>query len=416
MPLNTGVQPLPASPPRRDGIAHDVRPWRWMLGVCLVLVVHGSLYPWRFDPSVSGSAAWTAMWAEADLWTSLGDVAGNVVLFAPVGFLASRAWPAAPAVPGLRLLTIWAAAVAFALALQVAQFWVPARSAAVADVLWNGVGTALGLVLAAICGQQRRGQYAGDGSLGSPLMAMVLLWLAIEWWPFLPTIDWQHVKNALKPLLQMPPWNLRSMVEAALGIVVLAQVGRRERHRGLALSALVLAAAAGKLFLLGQVLSWPHVTGWGVGVAMAVGLVWRIGERAGHVVVVCLALGYFTFDELRPFSWLAQEAHFSWIPFVASLRGSLVVNTLALCWQLFWLGAVMVSACSLGFRAGGVAMALAGWALLLEVLQLWLPGRVADITPAVLPMLWWIAMPLWQGRESTDSMRGLARVEPRHAK
>jgi hypothetical protein len=37
---------------------------------------------------------------------------------------------------------------------------------------------------------------------------------------------------------------------------------------------------------------------------------------------------------------------------------------------------------------GITAVALGLWTLLLEGLQTWLPGRIADITPALLPLLW----------------------------
>jgi VanZ family protein len=77
---------------------------------------------------------------------------------------------------------------------------------------------------------------------------------------------------------------------------------------------------------------------------------------------------------------------------VALLEGSLIVNTAALAWNLFWLGAVMLLARQVGARAGALALALGLWALLLEAAQTWLPGRVADITPALLPALWWMML------------------------
>lgn len=334
-------------------------------------------------------------------WTSLGDVVGNVVLFVPLGLLAARA--IAPGVhPRAAIaLGIWLLGTAFALALQVLQFWVPERSAAVSDMLWNAVGMALGQAIDAIRVRLRPRQRRHEPAAASPALVMALLWLAIEWWPFLPTIDWQHVKNALKPLLLSPQWNGRSFVEAALSLMVVAQLGRASPHRVVVLPGLVAAAAIGKLFLHGQVISMPHAAGWIAGLMLSGALVWRLEDRAARALVLCLALGYFTFDELRPFAWTSDASSFSWIPFVASLRGSLVVNTLALCWQAFWLGAVMLTGRATGWRSGPLAIALALWALLLELQQMWLPGRVGDITPAVMPLLWWLAMPMWEAAAST---------------
>jgi VanZ family protein len=364
-----------------------------LLAVCLLLVLHGSLYPWRFDTSVPAAAAWSSMWAQAGLWTSLGDVVGNLVLFVPVGWLALRAWPARAQHALVPAALIWLLGVAYASALQVLQFWVPARTPSVSDVLWNAVGMALGQVAAVVAARLRPPATARAADGATPAALIALLWLAIEWWPFVPTIDWQHMKNALKPLVLSPRWHTLSFLAVALGVAVVAQIGRAWPRRALLLAGLVSAAAIGKLFLRGQAISLPHAAGWLAGLGFAGAVVWRLDGRRAAGLVLCLALGMFTFDELRPFAWTDAPSRFSWIPFVSSLRGSMVANTLALCWQLFWLGAVMLAGYALGWRPGKLALALAGWAFALEWQQAWLPGRVADITPAVLPLLWWLALP-----------------------
>lgn len=366
---------------------------RVLLAVCLLLVLHGSLYPWRFDFTESLANGWAEMWAQAGWWTSLGDVAGNVVLFVPVGWLATRAWPARPGRSKASAIAILLAGVAYALAIQVLQIWVPARSASLADVLWNTVGLVLGQIAALLRARLFPvAPRAAAPTLG-PGWLIALLWLAIEWWPFLPTIDFQQIKNALKPLLLAPQWHTRSFIAVTLSVMVVAQMARAWPRRALLLFALVAAAALGKLFLRGQAISLPHAAGWIAGLALALALLWRLGGTKGDALVLALALGFFTYEELRPFSWDGMPSAFSWIPFVSSLRGSMVVNTLALCWQMFWLGAVMLAGRALGWRIGPLAIALAGWAFALEWQQAWLPGRVADITPAVLPLLWWLAMP-----------------------
>jgi hypothetical protein len=157
------------------------------------------------------------------------------------------------------------------------------------------------------------------------------------------------------------------------------------------LVALVALGAVGKHFISGQSQSLSHAVGWVAGFIAAAAL-WRIPERRAAHLAAWLALAWFTLDELRPFTPAASSSRFQWIPFVALLEGSLIVNTAALTWNLFWLGAVMLLARQLGARAGALALALGLWALLLEAAQTWLPGRVADITPALLPVLWWMML------------------------
>lgn len=368
---------------------------RWLLLLCSVLVVHGSLYPWHLDNMFSVAAAWSRLWSGAGWWTSVGDVVGNVVLFVPMGLLAEAAWPAAARHRWGRSGLIWLACVLFAFALQVLQFWVPERSAAISDVIWNGVGAAIGQAGYKAWMRRVRPTERGGGRWPMPLVTMAVLWLALEWWPFLPTIDWQHMKNAIKPLLVAPRWSTASFVEVGLSVLVLAHLAKGRSGRFALVLSLVAAAAAGKLFLRGQVLSLGHVSGWVAGLVLAPAL-WRLGERASGVVVCLLALLWFSVDELRPFAWMDVPSGFGWLPFAASLRGSLLTNVLALCWQFYWLGAIIHTSRALGLRSTTAVWLLAAWTLMLEIHQAWLPGRSADITPALLPFIWWLASPWLQ--------------------
>ena len=106
------------------------------------------------------------------------------------------------------------------------------------------------------------------------------------------------------------------------------------------------------------------------------------------------------------------------MPFAALLQGSLSANTLALTWQLFWLGVVIVLLHDIGAPAIGLAVALMVWALLLECVQTLLPERTADITPALLPWEWCMALPLLQVSSQgavTKSVTGVQINPPRHA-
>lgn len=378
----------------RHGVDARPRPGRsrWLLLLCVVLVVHGSLYPWQVDSRVSFSAAWATLWAGAGVWTSLGDVVGNLVLFVPLGWLAEAAYPGPGMRPAWRGAVVWSACVLLAFVLQILQFWIPARSAAVSDVVWNAVGSALGQALYAAWSRLAQRSAPGAERWPQPLVGLSLLWLALEWWPFLPTIDWQHIKNALKPLVLAPVWHTESLVEVALSVLVLAHLVRERTAAWLWLCGLVALAAVGKLFISGQVISLGHAAGWIAGLVLAPAL-WRLGGRRSAAAVCLLSLLWFSFDELRPFAWMDVPSRISWMPFAASLRGSMLTNVLALCWQFYWLGAIIHTSHALGLRASASVWLLAIWTLVLEVNQAWLPGRSADITPALLPFIWWLASP-----------------------
>ena len=366
----------------------------WLAWVVALLVTHGSLYPWRFAMPPSLAQAWHAMLHQPSMWTTFGDVVGNVALFVPVGALG---WALVQRWIGWRrTLIVFTLGVAFAFVLQVAQLFVPQRDAALSDVLWNALGMLIGM--GAVAGGSRiHAPWLGRESLRAPL-TMVLLWLMLQWWPMVPRIDWQQIKNALKPLLLTPRWSIFSALEAALGLMVVGMMVRGMRKRGVLLIALVVVGALGKLLMVHQALTLSRVVGWVFGLLSA-WLLWRIPSRAAAWSVALGALAWFTIDELRPFEFADALGEFHWLPFTALLQGSLVANTSALAWHLFWLGAVMLLGAAQGARAAPLAVGLSVWALLLELLQMLLPGRVADSTPLLLPWVWMLALPLLQARE-----------------
>jgi VanZ family protein len=363
----------------------------WLAWIVAALVVHGSFYPWRFAMPLSLAAAWNAMLHQPSMWTSLGDVIGNVVLFVPVGMLG---WALVHRWIGWRrTLIVLAVGLAFAFALQVVQLFIPRRAAAMSDVMWNGLGLLIGMGLVA-GGSRLHAPWLGRESLRAPL-TMVGLWLMLQWWPMVPRLDWQQIKNALKPLLLTPRWSLLSAIEAALALMVVAVTVRQLRARAVVMLTLVAVGALGKLLMVHQALTLSRVVGWSAGLIGA-WLLWRLPARTAAWGMAAAALAWFTVDELRPFEFADALGEFHWLPFAAMLQGSLVANTLALAWQLFWLGAVVWLSGSQGARAAPVVWALSVWALLLELLQMLLPGRVADVTPLLLPWIWLLAMPLLQ--------------------
>ncbi|HEX6019960.1 MAG TPA: hypothetical protein VFZ28_17835 [Burkholderiaceae bacterium] len=147
-------------------------------------------------------------------------------------------------------------------------------------------------------------------------------------------------------------------------------------------------------------------------------LAWRLPRRAGAALGAALALARFSFDELKPLQFGDASNPVRWVPFAALLQGSLSANTLSLTWQLFWQGTVIVMLHAIGARVGVLAFALSVWTLLLELLQVWLPGRTPDITPALLPWFWVGILPLLQVLSEGEGTKSVARfqmIPPRHA-
>jgi hypothetical protein len=366
---------------------------RALLWISVALITHGSLYPWRFVAPASWPAALHDLFG-GGMWTGLSDVVGNIVLFVPLGVLGTLLLRERrdALMRRLALSGFVIVGVAFSFGLQVLQICIPSRTAVVSDSVWNTAGLILGIVLASL-GTRVTPLLPNAGAGPRPALALAGLWLALEWWPFVPTIDWQHVKDALKPLLLEPKLSLRSVAEVSVSVVVLGYALRSLPRPALWTAATVAAAAVGKLVIVDASLSISHVIGFGIGLVLAALLAVR-RETVATQLTALLALAWFTIDALHPYSLMADPHRFHALPFAAMLEGSMESNALALLWNLFWIGAIMVPASTLGGRPGTFAVGLSLWVLLLELLQRWLPQRTADITPTLLPWLWVL---LWPG-------------------
>ena len=368
-----------------------------LLLVCAALVVHGSLYPYHFVEPESPRDALAQLLAGRRWWTGRGDVLGNVVLFMPLGALGQwvlQLWfrPRAAAV----LLLPAGAAVAFAL--QVVQLYVPERDAELADVLWNVVGLSLGLIAALLTPAARLGPSGlppGRSVAESVQLrlaaALAVLWLSLNWWPFVPTLDWAHLKSALRGVLAGPQGSFNSLSGAALAVLVIGHLLRALPHRRRVLCVLCIAAVLGRLFTVGQWLPASLLLGI-IGGLLVAEAAWRVGEpRAGRLLFWAVVL-WFALDALRPFQLAAQPHPMHWQPFKAMLHGSMLSNLLSLCWNLFWIGAAVSLAAGSERPLTPVTLAIAAGVAALELAQTHLPGRVADVTPALLPALWWLVV------------------------
>ncbi len=373
------------SPPMRRAIAR----LDW---ICLLLATHGSLYPWRLAwPAAGLSRAWEELWALHGLWSGLGDVVGNVALFTPLGVLMLLHLEGSRLPPRWRLPAMLVLGTLFAWLLQALQVFVPERDPELSDVVWNLLGLLVGAALA-------RGLPALLARLGNRALqdqalplGLAALWLALEWWPLTPTIDWQHVKDALKPLLREPAWRTLGALEAALGVLALGHLLRGLRPAAPWLVGVLLLALGGKLFIAGQAISFSHAVGALAGLAAAAALA-RLPADRSAILLLAAVLAWLTLDGLRPFELADHESSFEFIPFVAMLQGSMQANTLALMTAVFWVGLAMALGLQVGARLGGLAATLSLWLLLLEGAQVWLPQRTAEITPALVPWLWLVLL------------------------
>ena len=384
------------------------RIYRWPL-IVAALIAYGSLYPFGFAMPASFGAFWNELLAQRKLWTGLGDVAGNVLLFIPLG-AAGVLGIGARQLTAVRAALLLAAATAFSFAVQVLQVFEPTRDPALSDVFWNAIGTVAGIGLTLAL--ERHVALLPRAAWARSRFAVLLIvaWAAAELWPFVPSLDWYAIKQTLKSLALVSSFSVASFAFHLASVVVLgmllAESSPTPRVGG-RLAALVFGVLGAKLVLQASPLSLSFACACVAGVAAWLAFAHGFGRNA-ILATLAAMLAAYSLRALAPLELRSVPEPFGWIPFQAMLEGSMSANVRSLLAQSFAFGAMLWLIERAGGRLLGAAAALALWVGLIEVAQRWIVGRTPDITPSLLVI--GIAIVLDRIDRSDARARGSASV------
>ncbi len=349
------------------------------------LILYGSLYPFNFTaPAPEALDRFLSTW---QLFTTRGDLLGNIGLFVPWGLVGVVALSKGRSLLRAGVLTFLAGLFVAFLA-QVLQIWVPSRDAALADVFWNCVGIGLGMLPAQYLTRQLNKSPSQAVAWMVPAAILGALVLA-QWLPLIPSLDLQLVKDQVKSLLSAPSISIGTVAlqtgTAVLAGYLIAELQGKRSSVAL-LGLLVVTLTVGKFFLHGVHvdLSAP------IGMVIGTGAWWWLTKTPSSKrdVMVWLALiSAYTLSALSPFSFQSEPTAVSWVPFAALLEGSMLANVRAILGNLVLFSGMLF----IGSKSAGKAMplgfALAVWVFLLELLQTVLVGRTSDITEPLLIFL-----------------------------
>ncbi len=358
-----------------------------ILIVLILLITYGSLYPGNFtntDPD-----ALERFFTDLRWMTSLGDTLGNIALFLPLGV--AGGWTIHTQKKNFRLLLLLVASFIFSLILQILQIWLPTRSAALADVLWNMTGLSLGIG-ASFLVRRLLSPWSDKLSFFNTRtiipVTILFLWLCTELLPLVPALDWQKFKDAIKPL-QAFDFSFPHTWMHAAGILTVGSILSLVTQKPLTwLTGALLFVLAGKIIIVDQVLNLSTILGLPTGYLVSVFLL-QFYPRTLAVTAFWSLLSAWTIYALTPFS-LMIGGTFNPIPFATMLEGSMLTNAMALAQSLYIYSALLWLVPYIGGNLRGITIALLIWSIFIELIQMGLLGRTADITePLLIGLIAW---------------------------
>lgn len=359
---------------------------RAILLLIAVLISYGSLYPFHFAANHNWLREAAGLFTMPTLRMGRGDLVGNLLLFVPYGLVTALHVDTRRPVRAAGTLTLLLIlGLLLALALQLAQIWVPSRVPELNDVIANGVG----MVLGTLAGWMARSLFPNAAMHLPRALApavLMLLWIGYQWFPLVPTLDLQNIINALKPLVRSPQVDAVRTLYTALAWLAFFKLW--ELAAGKTLSTPVMAMAAlgivgAKLVIVGASISPTNAIALGLALVC---LPWRQHDMAVPVLSIAMFISLLT-SGLAPFEPLSQPQTFHWIPFTGMLQGSMGTNLLNLAEKSFFYGALIMLVGGKVSRPLATAGMVALFLSFIEAAQLFLPGRIAESTDPVLALI-----------------------------
>lgn len=406
----------------------------WLLLAWSVFIVYGSWVPLNFQPRESAEV-WAALW-QWSAWNSLQeqriDTAVNVLLTIPLGFGFALLW-ADPRTrsPILARVAIVLLVLPLSLLAEYGQGFLPGRSESLGDVVAQTAGTVLGLVLHAGFGVRVQAWLAaissamdGQSRAAHLLQGYLAALLLFAIMPLDLTLDigelyhkWHDGKVILLPFEGMQGTTPEIMYELVTDVLLWVPVGAlwqldspRRIPGMIAIRAALLGLAIEcvQLLVLSRTSDATDVLLSGVGASLgalavpylqrasasgreALRHIWKIGLFVWLVMVV-IVYGLPFNVQWPQQGWLAFVDAFTNIPFITYFQrhefGAL--NEILRKLLIFLPGGLLTrlwlaSAAKAPSRMALVWLALL--ALLLEMGQVLLPDRVAELADALLAIL-----------------------------
>ena len=368
-----------------------------VLLIVIAVIVYGSLYPWDFH---SAQLAASPLWVFIHSWPRvvdrflIRDITVNVLLYMPVGvfgFLALR--------QNVRTALAVTVTVLIGLTLsssiEMIQLFDDARECSASDMVCNVSGTVLGVTLGSLYQQwiTRFLAQAEKAKFLHPSGAVLLLytWLAYQAFPLFPALSRTRLAEKFRALFAdvsvSPIETFTFFVEWLVVAQLLESVLGAQRTRRL--FPLLLLVLPAKLLIAGRTVTWSELAG---AVLAYICSYFLSGYQGRAALVAGLIVSLLILRGLAPYHWSSVANPFSWIPFSGFLAADREFAMLTFVRKCFWYGSAVWLLRAAGWRLAWAAVAVALLLGAIEIIQIHLPGRVAEITDPLLTLI--LAVPL----------------------
>ncbi|RMD79957.1 MAG: VanZ family protein [Gammaproteobacteria bacterium] len=372
---------------------------RWLLSAYVLVLVYGSLFPFRFDP---GAGDLTQLLRPYRGHLSFSDVLINLAVYIPFGALLALRRPSSPLAAAAQAALSGGL---LSLVVECTQSYIPARVPSLLDTALNTTGAAAGALVTAYL-LRRLATTVPPLALSYHLRStpscwavagLLFLWVFAQLAPFVPSLGAGNLASSIAPLVAAvtdpsaihPGPALAYVVAVATWARLIASCMRPDFPSALAalLGSVVLLAL--KVPVLGRQISAEALLGAFLGPALSRLL--PAGPRPRNAVLLALATATYLAASLSP-GTSAVPYPWNWIPFRPQIES--LWGLVDLAGQAWLAGTVAYAAAQVWPRHTlhrPLALLLAALCFtVVEAAQGLVPGRQPDVTDLLVAAVAWL--------------------------
>ena len=361
-------------------------PLLWLLTVAVIY--YGSLYPFQLQPLENPSRAIDYLLGTVGEWDRAGDLLSNILLYIPCGLFGMLALKDRLPV-GLAILAATLAGTALSCSVEFLQYYAEYRNPTCGDIYANTIGSAVGASAGLLASRHFQPAWLAPLVQHPRASLLLVLWLGARLYPYVPTIDLHKYWSALKPLVpapELPPTELLRYLVAWLFIAALIHACYGARRWTLVFALFATGFFAGKVLITHLVIKPADLIG-----CLCAGLLWLTFLARVHARYLLLSLPYLGLllvVMLTPFSFSDVALRdYGWVPFKSLMHGSIGVNVQSFCEKSALYGGMIWLLARGGFSLAVATLLTAGLLFACSYMQIFLPGRSAEITDVLIGLL-----------------------------
>jgi len=374
----------------------------WLLGLYVVLIVYGTLYPLSgWNTELGGFQELLQL--KWPTHFSRGDVLVNFVVYLPLGYLIGLLLTSGHQYRIIAITTL--CGFLLCSSLEYAQTYLPNRVPSLLDILLNTIGSLVGSLLSILLGFQsnftrvliaQKRELFLPTALTNLVILTAVFWMLAQLAPLVPSPDIGNLRAGLRPIwavIQNPAsFNFKHFINytlnfAGLGILLIAF--NRPHHPMLGkMIIFMLVVLVLKIPIVDRSLSFEAVFGLICAIPLWLLLDVRSSKIKGLLIIACLLLAYMVEGLSSDSAAKLQLLHpMNWIPFRHQM-GDVVglVDLVLSIWPFMALAAavLMIKQAPSNFLILLSIVLVALFSYTIERAQLRLVGRYADITDVLM--------------------------------